>query len=371
MYKTILLATLIIVFFNSKLISESTCFIDKDFQIKILTNYLNQLLEINSLGNWKSYNLKKKYKIGSKGKEIQFIKNNLQLLKYYPKNIEILTDSFDIELQKAVKRFQYFHRIDTSGTIDLRTRTKLNQTIVNQIKNIEWNIIQWQQSDLNCIENFIFINIADCKLIVIENQKKKLEMKVIIGRVSRPTFILDSKINEIEFYPYWVVPPGILRKDIIPNYKKDKNYLMNNNFEILTWQNSPINFNPEPDELVNYKVQQPPGEKNPMGKVKFNFENMHYMFLHDTPGKSLFKNYPSAYSSGCVRLEKAKDLAIYLLSKNESFSMPEIEAFFINEKNKSIKLKNQIPLKINYFTIWANENEELFFAEDIYKYENH
>jgi len=96
----------------------------------------------------------------------------------------------------------------------------------------------------------------------------------------------------------------------------------------LTWQNSRLNFIPEPDELTKYKLQQPPGEKNPMGKVKFNFENDHYMFLHDTPTKHLFKNYPSTYSSGCIRLEKAEELAFYLLIKNESYSKPEIQSFF-------------------------------------------
>ena len=90
------------------------------------------------------------------------------------------------------------------------------------------------------------------------------------------------------------------------------------------------------------------------------------MFLHDTPGKYLFKNYPSAFSSGCIRLEKAEELTLYLLDKNSSITKPEIRTFFINEKNNLIKLTTSVPLKINYFTIWANEKEELFFADDFY-----
>jgi murein L,D-transpeptidase YcbB/YkuD len=368
MFKTTLLFSIIMVWFNHENFAQSgNCYIDKDFQIKILTNYLNQLKEINNSGNWKYIQLKKNYKIGSVGKEIQSIKYNLQLLKYFPQKNENLTDTFDFELQKAIKCFQYFHHIDTSGTIGLKTIKQLNQSIENQIKDVEWNIKKWEESELSCKENFIYINISACHLKVIENQKVRLEMKVIVGRPSRTSYILNSSINEIEFYPFWVVPPGILKKDIIPQYKKDRNYLSKNNFEILTWKNEHLNLIPEPDELIKYKVQQPPGEKNPMGKVKFNFENKHYMFLHDTPGKHLFKNYPSAYSSGCIRLEKAEELALYLLDKHASLSKPEIRAFFINEKNKLIKLTTAVPLKIHYFTIWANEKEELYFADDFYK----
>jgi len=368
MLKTILLYSFFMVWFNLKLNAQSgNCYIDTDFQIKILTSYLNQLKEINNSGNWKAIHLTKNYKINSKGKEIQFIKNNLQLLNYYSNKIEIKNDLFDLELQRSIKRFQHFHHIDTTGIIGIKTRAILNQRINQQIRNVEWNINQWQKSELTCNENFIYINIAACHLKVIDNQKIKLEMKVIVGRPSRTSFVLNSEIDGIEFYPYWVVPPGILRKDIIPQYEKDRNYLSKNNFEIFTWLNEPLRFIPEPNELTMYKVQQPPGEKNPLGKVKFNFENRHFMFLHDTPNKHLFKNYPSAYSSGCIRLDKAEELTYYLISKNPVFSSSEIKSFFINEKNKSIKLKNPIQLKIHYFTIWANEKEELFFADDFYQ----
>ncbi len=367
MIKSLFFSLFILIWFHIKINAQiGICYIDKDFQIKILTNYLNQLKKINSSGNLKSIQLKKNFKIGSVGKQIQSIKYNLQLLKYFPNKNENLTDTFDFELYYAIKRFQYFHHIDTTGLIGLKTRTKLNQTIVEQIKVVEWNIKQWKASELNCNVNFIYINIAACHLKLVENQKVKLEMKVIVGRPSRTSYLLNSTINEIEFYPYWVVPPGILKKDIIPQCKKDINYLSKNNFEVLTWQNERLNFIPDPDELIKYKVQQPPGEKNPMGKVKFNFENEHYMFLHDTPGKYLFKNYPSAFSSGCIRLEKAEELTLYLLDKNSSITKPEIQAFFINEKNNMIKLTTSVPLKINYFTIWANEKEELFFADDFY-----
>jgi len=368
MIKTIFFNLFILVWFNFKLIAQiGNCYIDKDFQIKILTNYLNRLKEINNSGNWKSLHLNKNYKIGSTGKEIKSVKNNLQLLNYYPQNIEIKNDSLDLELQKAIKNFQYYHHIDTTGTLGLKTRNKLNQPLDELIKIVEWNIKQWQQSELNHYENFIFINIAECHLKVIENKNIKLEMKVIVGRPSRPSFELNSEIDGVEFYPYWVVPPGILRKDVIPQFEKDRKFLSKNNFEILTWLNEPLNFIPEPNELTKYKVQQPPGKKNPLGKVKFNFKNKNFMFLHDTPNKYLFKNYPSAYSSGCIRLEKAEELTFYLLSKNCNYSKPEIESFFINEKNKSIKFKNTMSLKIHYFTIWANEKDELFFADDIYK----
>ena len=74
-------------------------------------------------------------------------------------------------MQRSIKRFQHFHHIDTTGIIGVKTRAILNQRINQQIRNVEWNINQWQKSELTCSENFIYINIAGCHLKVIDNQK--------------------------------------------------------------------------------------------------------------------------------------------------------------------------------------------------------
>jgi murein L,D-transpeptidase YcbB/YkuD len=344
-----------------------SCNVDSDFQVKYLTAYANKLKLIRLSGKWKTLRLKKNYKINSKCDEIKSIINNLQLLDYYTNQQIIDSDVFDTTLEIALKRFQYFHHIDTTGIIGIKTRKFLNQSIDDQIKVAEWNIEQWRKSDLKCEDHFVFINLAACHLKVVENNKIKLQMKVIVGRPTRPSFVLTSFIDQVEFNPYWVVPPGILRNDIIPKYEKDKNFLTKNELEVLTWNNIPLKYLPEAAELVNFKLQQAPGDKNPLGKVKFNFKNSYFMFLHDTPNKYLFTNYPSAFSSGCIRLENAISLVNYLLSREGNLSQFDKEELLKNNENKVIKLKQPVKLIIQYFTMWVNEKGELHVEDDFYK----
>ena len=52
MIKAIFFKLFLLVWFHIKINAQiGICYIDKDFQIKILTNYLNQIKEINNSGN--------------------------------------------------------------------------------------------------------------------------------------------------------------------------------------------------------------------------------------------------------------------------------------------------------------------------------
>jgi murein L,D-transpeptidase YcbB/YkuD len=47
----------------------------------------------------------------------------------------------------------------------------------------------------------------------------------IVGKVDRPTPILDSRIHELNFNPYWTVPVSIIRRDLIPLMQENPSYL--------------------------------------------------------------------------------------------------------------------------------------------------
>ena len=79
--------------------------------------------------------------------------------------------------------------------------------------------------------------------------------------------------------------------------------------------------------------------------------------MHDTPAKSLFNKTTRAFSHGCIRLEKPLEL-LNILGYD-----------YDTKTNKWIPLENQIPVYVEYHTVWVDENDIVQFRNDIYGYE--
>ena len=52
-----------------------------------------------------------------------------------------------------------------------------------------------------------------------------------------------------------------------------------------------------------FSIQQPPGNKNALGELKFLFPNAHNIYMHDTPNRELFDEAVRDFSHGCVRVQ--------------------------------------------------------------------
>jgi murein L,D-transpeptidase YcbB/YkuD len=113
-------------------------------------------------------------------------------------------------------------------------------------------------------------------------------------------------------------------------------------------------------------IRQLPGDENELGKVKFLFPNSFNIYFHDTPHKELFKKTQRAYSHGCIRLADAVKLANYLLKDDPEWTPEKIQKAMDNGEEQYVKIKDPIPVLINYYTAWVDENGELQFRKDIY-----
>ena len=118
--------------------------------------------------------------------------------------------------------------------------------------------------------------------------EKVFESKVIVGRTDRKTPLFAAKLDSIVFNPEWRVPNSIMRKDIIPEALTNKDYLKQNQYEILTnWQDEDV-LDPEQIDWSSitadnfpYKLRQKPGKNNALGLYKFNTPNRYTIYLHD------------------------------------------------------------------------------------------
>ncbi|WP_199200320.1 L,D-transpeptidase family protein [Adhaeribacter arboris] len=176
----------------------------------------------------------------------------------------------------------------------------------------------------------------------------------VVGQTDHATTLFYGEIKYVVFSPYWNIPPGILRKEVIPGMKKNANYLKNHNMEITGYRAGlPV-------------VRQKPGPSNSLGLVKFLFPNSYNIYLHDTPAKSLFNESARAFSHGCIRIAEPAKLAGFLLKDNQKWNSAKIDSAMHSGKEHYVTIKNKVPVFIAYFTAFIDRNGRLNFRKDIY-----
>jgi murein L,D-transpeptidase YcbB/YkuD len=234
------------------------------------------------------------------------------------------------------------------------------------------NTVRW----LNCIkqsQRIIVVNIPSATLLVYEKDSVILESRVIVGKRSTPTPTLCSKITEVDLYPYWMAPYSIATKEILPAIKRDIGYLDANGYQVINKNGrvvNPYKVNWQELNALNfpYIIRQSTGCDNSLGLVKLNFYNPYSVYLHDTPNKSLFSFNKRYFSHGCMRVEKAMQLA-HLVLKNHSMAIDTLEAkgCLYNQSPIVVQADEIVPVFVVYNTAWFDSTGRVSFSEDIYK----
>jgi murein L,D-transpeptidase YcbB/YkuD len=227
----------------------------------------------------------------------------------------------------------------------------MNISVAQRIKTITVNMerCRWISNDITKSPEFIVVNIPAYELTYFNNGKPELRSKVVVGKALNKTVVFSAVMKFIAFSPYWNIPTSILKKEILPAIEENENYLAEHNME---WHDS--------------YVRQKPGGDNSLGKVKFLFPNSNNIYLHDTPSKSLFNSEDRAFSHGCIRVAKPKDLANIILKNDSNWTPEKIDAAMNSDTETMYTLKNKIPVYIGYFTSWVDDKGMIHFYEDIY-----
>jgi murein L,D-transpeptidase YcbB/YkuD len=225
---------------------------------------------------------------------------------------------------------------------------------------------------------YISVNLPAFELKVWDNDTVALYSKVICGKPISPTPQLSSAIREIVTMPTWTVPTSIIKKEMLPQLKKNPFYLSKKGLSL--YDNNGKKLDPSAVDWtkykkgIPYKIRQKSGTGNALGVIKFNFANDHDVYLHDTNERYLFQRKKRALSHGCVRVEKWMELATLIAQKDSLQCTPDVKLkynadsianYIANHKNQRIGIKYPIPIFINYFSV-ASVDGKLFFYNDIY-----
>ena len=316
---------------------------------------------------------------------------------------------------RAVAKFQIANGLNGDGSIGQPTLEKLNVPVNEYIEKIKLSMERFRWSTYSDTTRYILVNIPDFRLHIIDQGKEQFEIKVCTGkkkpvnyyerlklynktRRSRPddweTPQICGEVSHLVLNPTWTVPPSIVKEEIFRESLKDSNYLQRKNFKVFRNGKqvnlADVNLKKYSPNKIPYSFVQDPGAGNALGKIKFMFMNKFGVYLHDTPTRGPFSRSYRAVSHGCVRVEKPFQLAEFLLRNNSKWNLDYIKietGFAVPDKTKvaeyklirselrknssfgkttEVKLEQHIPVFIDYFTVWVNDEGTVNFRNDVY-----
>jgi murein L,D-transpeptidase YcbB/YkuD len=250
------------------------------------------------------------------------------------------------------------------------TKNLQDTTIARRRDQLVANLERWRW-EAKTPERYIAVNVPSFNLKVVEKDSLILESRVIIGKPETPTPNIKSVINSFIIYPYWHVPKSIV-KEILPAIQLDTVYLKKHNYQVIDAngkliKNSAINWKKYTAEDFPFILRQREGSENTMGVIKFVFPNNYGVYLHDTNARRLFSKSDRALSHGCIRVQKAVDLAKYLAKDDDTYvDAADLEQYLMVQKRLDVKVVKPIPVHLNYFTVQP-EGDSVIFFRDLYK----
>ena len=290
--------------------------------------------------------------------------------------------SYNADVAAAVKHYQGRHGLQDDGKLGQATIDSLNVPMSVRVQQLENSLERWRWLPDNYMQPRVLANLPEFMLRAYEpDHTLAFKMKVIDGEAkgNHDTPMFVRLMRYVVFRPYWNLPASIIKKEIVPHLEKSGlGYLAANDYQVFKNDGTVVtDFTVHDIEHLKYNVRQLPGPKNSLGLVKFLFPNEYDVYMHSTPELYLFGLYKRDRSHGCVRLQHADQMALWVLHGDQSD--PDAENGWDADKvdvamngdmnNRTYNLKTPLPVVIAYFTAMPDEDGTTHFFNDVYGYD--
>ncbi|MFT3364005.1 L,D-transpeptidase [Klebsiella pneumoniae] len=281
---------------------------------------------------------------------------------------------YDRQLVEGVKRFQAMQGLGADGVIGQSTRDWLNVSSAQRAGVLALNIQRLRLLP-GKLSTGIMVNIPAFSLVYYQDGSQVLASRVIVGRPDRKTPMMSSALNNVVVNPPWNVPPTLARKDILPKVRNNPGYLEQHGYTVMRGWNSKETIDPYrvdwstiTENNLPFRFQQAPGARNSLGRYKFNMPSSDAIYLHDTPNHNLFQKDVRALSSGCVRVNKASELANMLL-QDAGWNDTRISDALKQGDTRYVNIRQNIPVNLYYLTAFVDADGRTQYRTDIYNYD--
>lgn len=284
--------------------------------------------------------------------------------------------TFDYYVEKAVKAAQERNGLAPTGVVDKATIMALNVPASSRLRQLRTNLTRIQSLAATASGRYVLVNIPAAQIEAVEDDQVVSRHAGVVGKIDRPTPILQSQIHEINFNKDWILPPTVIREDLLPKARSGNGYKVFERYGIDVYAdyNAYKNGHPLNPKTINWSspstnnlfFAQKPGDDNPLGFLKINFHNPYSVYMHDTPSKSIFARNFRAESSGCVRIQNIPQLAAWILRDN-GWDMSRVTNMKRSGESVNVDVKSKIKLYFAYVTAWATPDGKAHFRRDLYK----
>lgn len=331
-----------------------------------LRSALRRYREIEAAGGWPRVGAGPSLKPGMRDPRVATIRARLLAEDHTPASTPDDPDRFDPALSDALAAFQRQHGLTADGVAGRRTVEMLDVGVGRRIEQIKVNLerLRWVAADLG--DDFLFVDIAGFEAWLTLSGRVVWRSPVVVGRPYRRTPSFRSTLRYLVINPSWVVPPTVLREDVLPKVANDPAYLARHGIRALDASGHPVPAREVGARGSALQFVQPPGPDNPLGRLKFMMPNPYSVYLHDTPSRALFDRSERAFSSGCIRLARPRELAVQLLDDPIRWHAGALDEAIAAGETRTVWLKRPVEVMLLYFTARADETGRVAFRPDLY-----
>lgn len=231
--------------------------------------------------------------------------------------------------------------------------TPASQTAKRKLIRANMDRWRWLQRDLGTI--YLLTNVPEFQLRLHAGERM-WTYRTVVGKPGRTaTPQLAEMVSGVVFNPTWTVPQSIVKGEGLGAR------VLNN----PAWARS-AGYTATRGANGYVSVVQQPGPTNSLGRMKLEMPNPHAIFFHDTPSRHLFANENRALSHGCIRTERALELAMTMAILGKATTRDEAVEIATSGEYTKVQMDREVPAYIAYFTMGVDINGNLKTFNDIY-----
>ena len=225
-----------------------------------------------------------------------------------------------------------------------------------QVEMIRANMDRWRWLPRNLGTQYLLTNVPEYQLRLTVNDKIIRTYRTIVGKPGRTaTPQLAELVEGVIFNPTWTVPQSIVKGEGLGQRAlNNPAWARSQGYKVTQGENGWIS------------VVQQPGPTNSLGVMKLDMPNPHAIFFHDTPNRNLFNTANRAYSHGCIRTERALELAMTIAILGQGATKEEAIEISTSGEYTRVPVKKTMPVYIAYFTMGSDIEGNLRAFPDIY-----
>ncbi len=222
---------------------------------------------------------------------------------------------------------------------------------------IRVNMDRWRWLSREMGPFYLITNVPEFQLRLTVRNEIIRSYRTIVGKPGKTaTPQLSEVVQGVIFNPTWTVPQSIVKGEglgaqLIANPARAKR----ENYKVTKAADGTIT------------VVQQPGRGNSLGMMKLDMPNPHAIFVHDTPARNLFNLNVRALSHGCIRTERATELAMTMAILGAGMTPEEGITHSTSGKYTLVPMTKTFPVYITYFTMATDVLGKMRSFADIYE----